>query len=100
MAITLTQCTVVWAGPVMGTQVGVQPPPTPDPVIQIMLSAVNGSFTRQTFYAPQAAKNHMLAAALAAISNQANVDVAVDAPPGAGAPAQNLQCYKLWVSGS
>jgi hypothetical protein len=96
MAQIRTQCYVNWAGPVIGAAINYTP--TPDPVVLITLSAISGKFQNQGFFAPPAARNQMLAVALAAISTQSPVEVLVDEPPAAA--GQYLQCYQIRVKGS
>jgi hypothetical protein len=99
MPIVGSVFTVQWAGPIMFAALNSSPPaPTPDPIVQIVMTPVNSGFPQATYFAPQAAKNQMLAVALAAISTQSNVQAYVDQPP---APAgTHLQCYSLQIAGT
>lgn len=99
MAIESTQCYVNWAGPVTAATFPTgSAPPTPDPVVQLILTALGGSFSQTGFFAAEAAKNQILAVALAAVSTQSPVVAWVDDP--ALSTGGYLQCYGLQVKGS
>jgi hypothetical protein len=66
---------------------------TPNPMVLVRLTDVGGTFSNTWFYAPQAAKNQILAVALAAITTQSQVNVYVD-PPQSGV---TTQCYNMYI---
>jgi hypothetical protein len=80
-------CNVIQAGP------GVNGSLTPDPQVQFLLTDAQGTFSNTWFFASQAAKNQMLAVALAAISTQSQVNAWVDAPE----EGTVTQCYALYI---
>jgi hypothetical protein len=62
------------------------------PIVSVFLTDVAGTFgTSYAFNVPDAAKNQILAVALAAISTQSSVSALVDPPPTGG------QCYVLQI---
>jgi|HubBroStandDraft_4_1064222.scaffolds.fasta_scaffold1483008_1 hypothetical protein len=69
----------------------------PNSVISVIMTDVGGTFADVGFVAVDEAKREMLAVALAAISNQANVNVLVDVPTGVGPPPR---CYSLEIVAS
>jgi hypothetical protein len=68
---------------------------TPKPEVLFLLNDAAGSFQDAWFYAPEPAKNQMLAVALAALANQYQVHVFVDPPQPGGGPA--VQCYNIYL---
>jgi hypothetical protein len=62
-------------------------------VITVVLTDSGGTFSQTRFNVIDGAKREILAIALAAVSNQYNVDVQVDVPTGV-AP---ILCYRLAI---
>jgi hypothetical protein len=91
------QCWVASAGPVTAAALNLSNPPTPDPLVVVHLTEVNGSFSGVPFIAMNIAKSQILAAALAAISTSSPVTAYYDQPPAAG--GASLMCYGLLVKG-
>jgi hypothetical protein len=69
--------------------------PTPNPVVYLQLTDVNGSFSGEWWYAVEAAKNQMLAIGLAALANQYQVDATLD-PAAQGPPYP--ACYAMYLT--
>jgi hypothetical protein len=69
---------------------------TAQPVIYLMLTAVDNTFNGQWFYAAEAAKTEMLAVALTAQSLNRRVNAAIDPPNPKGSPY--TACYRLYTT--
>jgi hypothetical protein len=96
MAIIGTSCSVGSAGLTIYSKARpTEIAPTPDPVIEFVLinSNINDGLG-SVFTAHQSGKSQMLAVALAAISNQSNVDVFIDDISSLPA-GQTPMCYAI-----
>ena len=89
MAEWLT-CTVGWVGVAADSTDG------PNPVTYIILNDNGGSFSNQWFFAPDVAKDEMLAVALMARSLNRPVNVDVDPPNAGGVPY--TQINRMYMS--
>jgi hypothetical protein len=83
-------CTVTEATVAVGV------PGTTDPVIQVVLTDANGSFSGAPFFASENGKLQMLDVALAAITAQKQVNATLDNPSEPVTPP-GAQIYRLSI---